>query len=254
MPIRDSNSNIASINGKLLDKNRNSWIGNGVLFTGAEVIKTPLTRVLNWNIATPFSVNVIFVQKNNSGYQEIISNRVTGDYGEFCFSISCRLDGTIWVNLQEAGIIGDNLIVPYNLNEVTSITLTYSGALIKAYKNGVLFGQVASTRIIGSNNCFLGRIGNVSGQGFKGIIYDAKIFSKELTQQEVSHLFVTKGADVSATALNDLILNLKLQEKSGTTAIDASPNSYNGTLINFTNTTLGTSNAHVDYRGIPIKS
>ncbi|WP_264524804.1 LamG domain-containing protein [Flavobacterium sp. N502536] len=166
-------------------------------------IKTPLTRVLNWNTATPFSVNVIFVQKNNSGYQEIISNRVTGIMVIF-FSISCRLDGTIWVNLQEAGIIGDNLIVPYNLNEVTSITLTYSGALIKAYKNGVLFGQVASTRIIGSNNCFLGRIGNVSGQGFKGIIYDAKIFSKELTKQEVSHLFVTKGADVSATALSDL--------------------------------------------------
>lgn len=253
MPIRDSNSNIASINGKLLDKNKNSWIGNGILFTGGEVIKIPLTGVSNWNTSTPFSVNVIFVQKNNSDYQNIISNRVTGSSGEICFAISCRLDGTIWVTLLDAGIEGDNLIVPYNLNEITVITLTYNGTLIKAFKNGVLFGQIASTRIIGSNNVFLGRIGNVPSQGFKGIIYDAKIFSKELTQQEVSHLFVTKGADVPATALSDLILNLKLQEKSGTTATDTSPNSYNGTLTNFTNTALGASNVHVDYRGIPIK-
>lgn len=253
MPIKDNNSSIVSINGKLLDKNRNSWIGNGILFTGKEVIKTPLAGVLNWNTTTSFSVNVIFVQKNNLDYQNIISNRVTGSAGEICFSVSCRLDGTIWVTLQDAGIAGDILIVPYNLHEITVITLTYSGTLIKAYKNGILFGQIASTRTIGSNNVFLGRIGNSDSQGFRGIIYDAKIFSKELTQQEVSHLFDTKGTDVPVTALSDLILNLKLEEKSGTIALDKSINSYNGTLTNFTNTSLGTSNAHVDYTGIPIE-
>lgn len=254
MPIKDSNSNIASISGRLLDKNKSSWIGNGVKFSNPEVISTSLTGISNWNTATPFSVNVIFEPNKSNSFQEVINNRHVGSGPENCFSISIRTDGTLWIALQNAGVSADLVVVPYDLNIVNVLTMTYSGSVIKAYKNGIFVGQVSSSRIIGSTNVYLGRVGGAVSQGLEGKIYDAKIFSKELTQSEVSHLYSTRGCDVPPTAISNTILNLKLEEKSGTTAVDKSGNSYNGTLTNFANTSLGSSNAHVDYLGRSITS
>ena len=79
-----------------------------------------------------------------------------------------------------------------------------------------------------------------------GTIYDIKIFNKTLTQAEVTYLNQTKCQMIPSTAITNCIIDMRFEDKQGTTAIDRSGNNYNGTLTEFTNTTLGASNSWVD--------
>ena len=255
MLIKDSSNNVIVKNTKFVNRDRSCWIENGIKFNGNQVIKTALTGVTNWNTSTPFSYNVIFRPTQVGQYQQILNNWVSSAIHANIFTLDLRLNGTLWVTCQVAGVTGDLIEIPYKVNEDIAITMTLDGQTLKAYKNGIFYGSIACSRIIGDSNIVnIGSVGNRQSYSYDGFIYDLKIFKKTLTVDEVFSLYNTRGKLVPLTALNDLLLNYDFEEKSGTNAYDKSGNLYNGTLENFTKTSLGEGNCHVDYTGQSINN
>jgi Concanavalin A-like lectin/glucanases superfamily len=254
MLIKDLNGNIISNNSDFINRDdREKWINNGIKFNGNQVISSNLSGVNNWNTATPFSVNIIFKPTKVGAYEVIFTNWINDIEGSNAFSIDLRLNGTFWVSFQLTGIEGEPVTVPYTINETIVIGVTYNGYIMKVYKNGVFFDSVSTNRIVGdSNTVYIGSTGNRGIYSSTAIVYDVKVFKKTLSETEVFELFNTRGKIVPTTATNDVLLDLGFDEKTGTIANDKSKNSYNGSLIGFTETSLGSNNCHVDYTGQPI--
>jgi hypothetical protein len=256
MLIKDLNENIISNNSKFINRdNREKWIDNGIKFNGGQVISSNLSGVNNWNTATPFSVNIIFKPTKIGNYEMIFTNWEDNIEGRNAFNIDLRLNGTFWVSFQLTGIAGEPVTIPYKINETIVIGMTYDGSIMKVYKNGVFFDSVTTNRIVGdSNTVHIGATGNRGIYSSTAIIYDVKVFKKTLSQTEIVELYNTRGKIVPTTATNDVLLDLGFEEKTGTIANDKSGNSYNGSLIGFIDTSLGSNNCHVDYTGQSINN
>ena len=127
---------------------------------------------------------------------------------------------------------------------------------ISIYVNGVLLTGTSYTvnSIVSIENTepivTYNKITNV----FNNIIMDDfKLFRKELTQLEVTKLYQTQGQLIPSTAQANLLADWRFEDKQGTILKDYSPNNYNGTLTNFSNTTLGVNNAWVNKYGNSIQ-
>lgn len=256
MLIKDLKGKVVSNNSKFINRdNREKWIDNGIKFNGGQVINSNLSGVTNWNTATPFSYNIIFKPTRVGMYEQIINNWNSAQEGQNCFTLDLRLNGTFWVSLQLSGLASDTITIPYTVNETIVVTMTYDGITLKAYKNGALFNSVLSSRIIGDSNIVnIGSVGDRNAYSSTVLVYDVKMFKKTLTETEVFKLFNTRGKVIPNTAINDTLLNIAFEERAGTIAYDKSGNSYNGTLVGFSSTSLGDNNCHVDYTGQPINN
>jgi len=138
-------------------------------------------------------------------------------------------------------------------NDLITITVISDLTGFSIYKNGVLFtSQNHTISPIAGDAQYALRIGTGFGTPIyaqDGIIYDLKIFDKKLNQSEITELHTKNGQIVPTTTLSNLITNWKFSDKSGTTLKDYSGNGYDGTLINFDDTSIGATNAWVDKYG-----
>ena len=95
---------------------------------------------------------------------------------------------------------GTGFTYTFNTNTFYFLTMTYDGANIKAYVNGVLIGTTANTFIINYVNTSViiggtgGGPGNSVAYNFDGKIYNVSMYNRGLTASEVlTNYTATKG-------------------------------------------------------------
>ncbi|MEE3343745.1 MAG: LamG-like jellyroll fold domain-containing protein [Bacilli bacterium] len=171
-----------------------SWGANGNLVfngtnTNVDTTWVQINPMPAFTVETTFSISE---WPASGGYKFVIGNtdNSAGGFGIYlnssgyiCFN--AYINGTSW-----------NVYVPtqkINLNEKHTITGTYDGSAIKAYLDGKL---AASKEVTGSisvpanNNTALigcyGSAGTCSNYYFKGNIYNAAIYSRALSAEEIA--------------------------------------------------------------------
>ena len=140
-----------------------------------------------------------------------------------------------------------SIIISYNTYLDANCTINGFNITTKSYTPLI----TASTF---GTNIEIGRIwGGITGiEGYANeIIYDLKVFNKPLTQAEVTELYLKQGQIVPSTAIVNLQLDMRFNDKSGTIALDRSGNNYHGTLVNYAagTTDLGATNSWCDKYG-----
>lgn len=253
MPIRDINGNVIQRGGIIIEPMQYD-IGNGLKYDGTNdyvtVSDVPFrlsngtfccfakkTTISNTNIYYP-----LVVKQHRTGLFILNGNLLTYDFNA-----------------------GANRNTNFNVinNNVNFFVITFENLdsaspsnNAKIYYNGNLLLTTTQKQFGPNNNLEIGGGGGGNGgtanQYFDGIIYDTKIFDKALTQAEIDNLYNFKGNIIPSTAQANLVANYSFNQKSGTTLIDSSGNSNNGTLTNFANTTASAGNAWVDSNGNPI--
>ena len=141
---------------------------------------------IGWNFSGPYSYSY-WIKKDPKKNVQVIGNRDSSSDG--------------WLNY----IGSSNNLVSYNdvtytsasalilTNAVwTSVAVTFDGSTLGIYKNGVLSSSVASgQQTVSTINATIGRYH--SGIYYDGIIDDARIFERSLTQAEITHLATARG-------------------------------------------------------------
>lgn len=113
------------------------------------------------------------------------------------------------------------------------VAVTYNGANVTFYVNGVAQGSPAQTTnpTVNTNNFVVGNTVAADGT-FNGLIDDVRVYSEALTATQILNLYY--GIEPPTTNLE---LWHKFDEGSGTSAIDSSGNSNTGTISGATYST-----------------
>ena len=102
------------------------------------------------------------------------------------YAIQQRNNGTFWVTVGIWGVAGDSVTgIPYSTNQWINLSMTYNGTTITAYKNGSVFGTVASTRTFSVGSLVIGAGERGNSEYFTGNISYVQIYNRALSQQEV---------------------------------------------------------------------
>jgi hypothetical protein len=115
-------------------------------------------------------------------------------------------------------------------NQWYHIAATYDGAAMKIYLNGVLDTTMAQTGLITSNNTF--EIGRNYGNDriLQGDLDEISVFNTALNQAAIRS-WMCRRIDATHPYYPNLIGYWPMDEGSGSTTIDHSPNGYDGTLV-----------------------
>lgn len=104
-----------------------------------------------------------------------------------------------------------NLYAPINANEITYMTLTIKDNIATLYKNGILIDQVIASGKWKYNSKICTAIGaepnsgtTVAGNYFKGKVYSARIYDRQLTETEVYQNFETDKETFSIVNLDSM--------------------------------------------------
>lgn len=226
--------------------------GGGLKFDGVnDFVQTPLSI----NIANDHSFSFWWKPNLYGGNQRILSSfdGFNIPIGGFIISPTNFVGGFKMLFGIISSVIGNDNCIIYTQNDIPNALMhvvivkeTQTRANWKIYINGV---QV-SVLTLGSANVASGtmtgdpvRIGAQANQSFflNADLFDFKIFSKALTQTEITTLFTTKGAVVPPTASGNLVSNYRFANKQGFVLSDISANASNGNLVGYTlqDVTLG---------------
>ena len=139
----------------------------------------------------------------------------------------------VWNYDGSAGSTTDIIEIEYTPEEWVHISMVHGGGRLKAYKNGVLVGDVASGPTVQPNTGALpvlhlgGIINNASRNWtFKGEIDEVRLWSRELSEAEINQ-------DMYRTLMGDesgLAAYYQMSDGVGLVLTDDSLNSWNGTL------------------------
>lgn len=105
------------------------------------------------------------------------------------------------------------------------LTAVRTATQIKLYQNGVLVGTQPAGTSTDTGNLVIGNLSNLFARAFMGNISDFTLYNKELSQDEINN--VMNGVQTTG-----LLRWFKLDEGTGSVAIDSSPNGINGTIVN----------------------
>jgi hypothetical protein len=168
-------------------------------------------------------------------------------------------DRTIWGRLVQSN--GSSRDLPQSTSIAmptatwTHLTYRANGSVFQLFVNGEPKSSVTYNGTIATNNtAFLGAEGNGY---FKGTVDEIKCYSRALTDGEITSDYISyrdlfAGTEQRTSAKHTLYY--KFDEKSGTTAVDYSGNSLNGTLTNMDATTDWTSRGKIggalDFDGV----
>ena len=137
----------------------------------------------------------IWVFPTTSGTFMTPLTNMTFDSTTTGYAIQQRNNGTFWVSVGIWGVGGDTVSsIPYTTNQWINLTMTYNGATISAYSNGVLFGTTASTRTFTEGTLTVGKGAINASEHFTGNISTVSLYSRALSASEVSQNFnATRG-------------------------------------------------------------
>jgi len=260
MSVISANNKIISLDTKIINHDWN--IGCGLMFDGVND-SVDCGNVLNFEYSDEFSFEVVLKIFSNNAVEGIFNKPInqlvplftTGIYMK-CFDVG---NAGFYVTKDKSNVMVKFFVCPKNIiNHFIFTKKTGAGTdKISVYANGsklaggnVYDGSMSS--ILGSSSFFI----NTSQTEYASncIIYDLKVFNKELTQAEITELYIKQGQIVPATAVANCVADWRFNEKSGTILKDKSPNGYHGTLVNYAagTTDLGATNSWVDKYGNPI--
>lgn len=241
---------------------------NGLQFDGInDYITIPHNASLNFG-TSEFSISLILQTKNTlqTGllYEKWCDDTIPFGQG---FEIAVSSTGVISIGLFVTGDPNRRFVSIVTPTNTILPNTKYHIVFIKTNTTGIIYvnNNIVSTTIswigtplafssINVNNLSRVYIGvelykeNVGSPlktyYFNGYMFDIKAFNKALTTSEIFTLYTKRGQIISASAIANCVLDLRFDDKQGTTLTDKYSN--NGTLTNFTNTTLGVSNQWVD--------
>ncbi|MES2388976.1 MAG: LamG-like jellyroll fold domain-containing protein, partial [Bacteroidota bacterium] len=122
----------------------------------------------------------------------------------------------------------------------THVAITHDGTSVLYYLNGVLDKTYASTTKVSSLGSAAIRFGRKTADDggakcFKGWYDEIRIWKTTRTASQISTNY-KNSISTSDVDYANLMAYYRLDETSGTTVVDASPNARNATLVNFTGT------------------
>ena len=120
------------------------------------------------------------------------------------------------------------LSIPHALRELNEYAMVLDGAVLKAYKNGVLVASRSDVPPSGTNSADL-VIGSTLGAEFHAemILYRVLIYNRPLSDWEIEWNYRNPESPIT----EGLVLWLRLDEGTGTTAHDSSGYNNHGTII-----------------------
>jgi len=257
MSIIKSNTGILQNSNKII---RQNWdIAGGLKTDGVNdyVKSTNNCPLLAFLVNAEFSISVISTYAVNSYNVFYVFGNNFPSSGVIDFS-QFDNEHRIWLNICQISpsnrmYLGFNYN-PLLLQAVNNFTIVKTTSLnangVKCYLNGIELtskfiehNTLRSMSYIDNNY----RIGSYESTYVTSqIIYDLKVFNKELTQQEATELYLKKGQIIpSSIPQSNVILDMRFDDKSGTIAKDQSGNNYHGTLVNYAvgTTDLGVNNS-----------
>ena len=113
------------------------------------------------------------------------------------------------------------------------IVATWTPTKIQLFIDGVqeAFNTFSGTFTGAFANSFIGQ-NTLNGNYFNGKIAQLGLFTRVLSDGEISDIYEADREPLDLTGVNGLVAYYKLDEGSGTVALDSSRNNNNGTLIN----------------------
>jgi len=256
MTVIKSNGSTLKSNDKILN---HKWsVGEGLKFDGVnDYVKTSTFPNLS-NKDMDYSVFGILNISNLATYKEFICSAVNTDDRQLEIIYANTFFFVRVGNISNLGIL--TFPITFGMNTITIVKVGHNLINWKCFVNGSeviisIANNVYNVSSSYSNNAYIGIYGSdVEGAAellrkSDNPIYDLKVFNKELTQEEVTELYIKQGQIIPSTAISNCVLDMRFDDKSGTIAKDKSGNNYNGTLTNFTNTSLGAGNSWCDKYG-----
>ena len=235
-----------------------NWdIGNGLKFDKVNDYVT-LGNVLNYtnqDFTFSFQLKLLSLSNNQYFIGNITDSPSTGGFAlVYVNGGTTRYITTVFSNGSSFTYSFDSY--PFQINTLYNITFIRYLTNIKIYINNILLTTLTNrTNTSTIKPMIIGAYPETAQIiYFGGIMYDVKVFNKELSQAEVTELYLKQGQIVPSTAISSLQLDIRFNDKSGTVAKDQSTNGYNGTLVNYAagTTNLGATNMWVDKYQNPI--
>lgn len=250
-------------NNKILKQNYKPLltIGKGLKFDGVNDYVSLPNMALSTNYTDSFSIYMIAsITSFTQNKLLFITTNQTSDTKGVYFQILSGGSKFILTFFTNGGRgISYECTFNFNQNVVYHLCASFSNGFCDMYINGVSysFSKVAFGGYSPTDDTTSTTIYSVFARAVfytnytAGKCYDLKIFNKALTQDEVIKLYNSNNNLIPNTAYPNLVANYNFNHKQGTSLIDSSENSLNGTLINFTvsDTTLGVNNKWVDENG-----
>jgi hypothetical protein len=250
---------IINSNNKIINTN---WSAGNGLKLDAVNDYINLGNILNFTLATPFSISIIaYTTVSFTTRGQIIYSKFYNDRGYYITLNKDRSGLILRTVVGAANYTYKVVISNFSTEDYKYFTCTYDGLntldSINIYEKGELNETSVeknngATNITTADNLILGNLTPIGSFKFAGIIYDIKVFDKELTKAEVTKLYQTQGQLIPASAIANLVADWRFDQKAGTVLKDYSGNVYNGTLTNFETTSNLGGGAWVDKYGNPI--
>jgi hypothetical protein len=202
---------------------------------------TDYISVENATSLNPTTVTVsIWIKRN--GYQSSIASYLRRNYNDAYGITGDIAADNVRFRIHNGTTYPESPNATLSLNEWTNIVGTYDLANIKIYKNGVFVGQTAHTSAISyasaNTTLTIGRDDPVAGRYMNANYGSVLIYSRALSATEISQNYEAQKSKFANTIVQQgLVLNLDAGNiysyaGAGTTWIDVSGNSFNGTLTN----------------------
>lgn len=153
----------------------------------------------NNNFNGPFSVSMSFYQTSNTVSQALFSNYTFATNDGFFMQINAAVEGSgLRVTYRQLGtnVFNFTQTAPVSVNKFYNIVCTYNGANAYVYYDGIRqsVSAAATTYFLPVNTPLI--VGGLTSVDrlFAGRIYDAKIYTKALSETEIIQNYnATKG-------------------------------------------------------------
>lgn len=212
------------IKGEVIEKDEET-ITPYLEFDGSGSVTVPHNNIFNITDAITISVRIKITDTSENDYGQFMTK---GNAFAWFLGVR-RSDGfTVWYSKMNGGLNNNWMVgsIPELIdgewhNVVFSYDKDTGGNNQKAYVDGVLRNQKTTTGTFDTSTNPL----NLVTSSFKGGFRDARIYNRQLTDNEVVDLFEEKSVT------NGLVGYWEMNEGIGNIAYDSSPNNNNGAIV-----------------------
>ncbi|HMW36940.1 MAG TPA: right-handed parallel beta-helix repeat-containing protein, partial [bacterium] len=187
-----------------------------------------------------------WIKPSSAQQHAIWSNRGSSGTNEDGFALGLLPDGTLYYEygFPSGAVSTSSGQIP--INSWTHVALTLDGSIARLYVNGVEQANGAYSRTTSGVNAWIGGYNNGWGT-FDGQIDELSIWNYALAPAQITSGLAKpyRGDEVGLVALYHLD-----EPSASTTALDASPNAYNGNLVNGADFVTSTAMAPTAVAGI----
>jgi hypothetical protein len=232
----------------------NGNLGYGLKFNPSNLNYTKIPYNIAFEQTGSYSVSIFFLlnaYSSTNGYTALFSNYNEPFRG---LLLAVLNDGRLYIITTNETFSVNKL----NINRLHHVLITFDTVTSKMsiYINGNLDSiQPCNNTVLSSHGIYIGNESDVVSAHLDGYVMGASYFNDYLTNSEIKYLINYEGS-IPPSAASKCIVDLKLNNRSGTTITDDSGNGFNGSLINYPagTTDIGPTNSWIDaYTLAPIE-